>query len=167
MVKKKYALHLHELCWLPCYIHLGVEMNSFLALDAAFSLSLIMGASCCLWTSDRYSYTRAISGVLMYYTRVVSGVLLCYTGIVSGVLFCYTREISGIFLCCHRAVSDKLLCYACTISGVLLYKGASGIPLCYTKVVCGVLQRLKQWRPAAVIIKVALWCDELVAVLAF
>jgi hypothetical protein len=24
-----------------------------------------MGASCCLWTSDRYCYTRAISGVLL------------------------------------------------------------------------------------------------------
>jgi hypothetical protein len=69
-------------------------MNSFLPLDAAFSLSLIMGASCCLWTSDRYSYTRAISGVPLCYARAVSGVPLCYTCTISDVLlYCGGGEL--------------------------------------------------------------------------
>jgi hypothetical protein len=60
---------------------------------------------------------------------------------------------------------------------VILEGGDSGLPLCYTKVVCsvllyctrsvsGVLQCLKQWRPATMNVKVMQCMDDLLAVLA-
>ena len=45
------------------------------------------GANCSLRDSDRYPYTRTVSGVLSCCTRAVGGVMPCFTGAVSGVMF--------------------------------------------------------------------------------
>jgi hypothetical protein len=101
-------------------------MNSFLPLDAAFSLSLIMGASCCLWTSDRYSYTRAISGVLLCQSSQWRAVVLCQGSqrralvLYQGGQWCAVMRGGGELVTCLCVTARWFVMCCCIVPGRLV-----------------------------------------------